>query len=372
MLELSDHQVRILRVRAQYLQPRATPQALVEVVRAVCGIQAQLSPAMLLALRARISGLTIQDVETAIDPDRSLVRTWAVRGTLHLLAREDVAWMVALLGPVFAAKDKRRRLQLGLTDELSDRGLSAIRDILSHSGPLTRGELVEQLTGYSIVLDRKSQAPIHLIGLAALDGIVCLGPDRPNGESTYVLLDRWLGDQPVLERQAALTELAQRYLNGYGPATLKDFAGWSGLSMTDARQGWESALATYNYIEAQTSDAALWLSASAADNLRQQANATPIVRLLPAFDTHLLGYANRDQLVRPQHQPEVYHGGQIVPVVLVDGLAAGVWRYERQRKRLTIRVRPFDAFDVKVQQGIAEEAEDIGRFFGLPVSVIMS
>jgi len=365
MVELSEHQVRMLRIRAQYLHRRASPDQLVDVVRTVDGIQAQLTPAMLLALRARISGLTVKDVTTALDSDRTVVRTWMMRGTLHLLARDDVAWMNALFGPIFAAKGKRRRVQLGLTDAVCDRGLRAMREILSPGEPLTRGELVERLAEHGVTLDRKSQAPIHLIGLAAHEGIVCLGPERPNGESTYVLMDRWLGKQATLEQHAALTQLAKRYLNGYGPASLKDFAGWSGLPMTDARQGWESVLASGDYIEARLDSVPLYLPRS----VEIPDNAAPVVRLLPAFDAYLLGYANRDHLVRPQHQPEVYHGGQIVPVVLVDGLAAGVWRYERRGKRMTIRVHPFDTFDAQTQQGIAAEADDIGRFFDVAVNV---
>lgn len=372
MLELSENQVRALRTRAQNLHPRAGRGALTEVVRAVCGIQAQLWPAMLLALRTRVSGLTVQDVETAIDPGRTVVRTWAMRGTLHLLAREDLNWMVALLGPAFAAKGRRRRLELGLTDDLARNGLAAIQKILSQNGPLTRGELVERLAGYDITLERKSQAPIHLIGLAALERMVCLGPDRSNGESTYVLLERWLDHQTVMERDAALAELARRYLTSYGPASLKDFAGWSGLPLAESKRGWQAAAVPPDFVEARLGDLALWLPASAAGGLDREASesAPPVVRLLPAFDSYVLGYANRDHLVRREHQPEVYHGGQTVPVVLVDGLAAGVWRYERQARRMTIRARAFDAFDTPIQQGIAEEAEDIGRFFGLPVSVI--
>jgi hypothetical protein len=98
-------------------------------------------------------------------------------------------------------------------------------------------------------------------------------------------------------------------------------------------------------------------------------SSLPVVRLLPAFDTYLLGYGNRENVVRPEHQSEVYHGGQIVPVVLVDGLAAGTWRYERKGKRLAITARPFGDFDSAVSQGIEEEAEDIGRFFELPVTL---
>jgi hypothetical protein len=309
------------------------------------------------------------DVETAIDPGRTVVRTWAMRGTLHLLAREDLNWMVALLGPAFAAKGRRRRLELGLTDELSHKGLAAIRKILSHSGPLTRGELVERLAGYDVTLERKSQAPIHLIGLAALERIVCLGPDRHNGESTYVLLERWLDHQTVMEREAALAELARRYLDRLRagqPEGFRRLVGPPGRGETRLAISHRAA----RFRRGAPGRSGQAAASAAAVDREASESAPPVVRLLPAFDSYVLGYANRDHLVRKEHQPEVYHGGQTVPVVLVDGLAAGVWRYERHAKRLTIRVRAFDAFDTPIQQGIGEEAEDIGRFFGLPVSVI--
>src|SRR5258708_29631900 len=109
-------------MRAQNLYSRLPHKVLVDAVRDVVGIQAQLTPAMMLALRARVSGLTISDIETAIADDRGLVRTWAMRATLHLLAADDFSWLVRLLGPIFSAKDKRRRLQLGIDDDLSAAG----------------------------------------------------------------------------------------------------------------------------------------------------------------------------------------------------------------------------------------------------------
>lgn len=365
-MELSPEHIRAVRLRAQRLEPRADRAALVETVRAVVGIQAQLTPAMLLALRVRTRGLTVQDVQSAIDPERRLVRAWAMRGTLHLLAREDLDGMLAVFGPVFAAKDRRRRLQLGLTDDLCSKGVAAIADMLKQGEPLTRGEIVEQLAARGMVLERKSQAPIHLIAYAALQDAICLGPERPNGESTYVSRAEWFGQRTALDRDEALTELVPRYLSGYGPASLHDFAGWSGLPLADAKKGWRSVTVGNGYIEVRSGSQVMWMPEGAKD---YPLSSSPVVRLLPAFDAYLLGYGNRDNVVLPKHQSEVYHGGQIVPVVLVDGLAAGTWRYERKGKRLAISVRAFDDFDAAVRQGIEEEAEDIGRFFELPVTL---
>ena len=366
--DLTVDQVRALRLRAQCLHPKYPPNDLTAAVQAVCGVQAQLSAAMMLALRARVHGLTPADVDAAIEQKR-LVRTWLMRGTLHLLPAEDVRWMLAFLSPVFIPKGKGRRMQLGLTEDVSAKGLSAIRALLSWSALLTRGEIVERLAERGVVLDRRTQAPIHLIGLAALEGIVCLGPDAPNGESTYVLMDEWLEPSDVPSRDEALSLLLWRYLIGYAPASPQDFAAWSGLTLKDANRAWEllgDELINVQQVEDQA------LTMLAGETPPSIPASQPIVRLLPAFDTYILGYSDRDYVVAPEHQALVYHGGQTVPVVLVDGAAAGVWRYKRQGKRLQITVHPFDAFDQPVRDLVAEEANDVGRFWGAPVSLSYS
>ncbi len=356
-------------MRAQNLYSRLPHKVLVDAVRDVVGIQAQLTPAMMLALRARVSGLTISDIETAIADDRSLVRSWAMRGTLHLLAVDDVRWIVGLLGPIFSAKDKRRRLQLGIDDDLSAAGLKAIRAILHHSDPLNRHELLDKLIEHDVDIHRKGQALIHLIAQAALEGIICLGPDRENGKSTYVLLDNWVKQGKAMPEDKALTELARRYLIGYGPVDVKDFAAWSGLPLTDAKKGWKQLQDADELVEVRVEDRTLWSLAEQTTSLSKSEHSETVVRLLPAFDTYVLGYADRDYLVRPEHQREVFHGGQTVPVVLVNGLAVGVWRYDRQGKKLKVTVRPFDACDKPINDLVAEEADDIGRFWGMSISL---
>ncbi len=365
MADLTIEQVRALRVRAQGLLPQHSRDDLVAAVRAVGGIQAQSSAAMMLALRARVGGINSADVDAAIE-NRQIARTWLMRGTLHLVAANDLRWMLALLAPVFIPKGRSRRAQLGLTDDIIDKGLNAIRAILTGSEPLTRGEIVVRLAEHGVVLDRRSQAPIHLIGLAALEGIVCLAPDAPNGESTYVLMDEWISEGGVLPRDEALAALARCYLSGYAPASPQDFAAWSGLTLTDARRAWE--LLAGELIEVSVENRRLSMLASEAP---PEALA-PLVRLLPAFDAYILGYADRDYVVAPQYQALVYHGGQTVPVVLVNGAAAGVWRYQRQGRRLKIAVHPFSDFDARIQDLIAEQADDIGRFWGAQVAVTYS
>ncbi|MCZ7542037.1 MAG: winged helix DNA-binding domain-containing protein [Anaerolineae bacterium] len=369
MIDLAPEQVRKLRLRAQRLHPRAPRATLIDAVRAVVGIQAQSLPAMMLALRARVAGLTLGDVTRAVHDRPDLVRTSLMRGTLHLSAAEDVRWLIPLLGPAFARAGRRRRLQLGLDDAKAARGVAEIRALLGEHGPMTRDALVAALNARGVALDRKSQAPIHLIRLVALEGFVCYGPDTARGEETFVLFEAWAGPPTALPEDAALAELARRYVRGYGPASLPDFVGWSGLGMAAARRAWEAIRAEPDFAGAQIDGLEMLTPASALAEVGAPADSGAVVQLLPAFDAYILGYAERQRLVRSERQGEVYHGGQTVPVVLVDGEAAGVWRYKRQGKRLAITVQAFDAFTPEVQRQIAEEADDIGRFWEVAVSL---
>jgi hypothetical protein len=192
-VKLVPDQARLIRTAGQFLHEAGRQVTLLDVVAAVFGVNAQRSPAMMLSLRARIRGLEAADVLEAIDAKRSLVRIWAMRGTIHLMRAEDIPWLVSALSPRFIETARRRRIELGLSEDKLARGLEEIRAILARSGPLTRRELTDRLSEQGLVLDRRSQAPYHLIRYAALKGLVCIGPERPNGESTYVLLGKWTG-----------------------------------------------------------------------------------------------------------------------------------------------------------------------------------
>lgn len=338
-----------MRLRAQCLSLRAEPGDAVAVTRAVCGVNAQLRPAMLLSLRARIRGAELQDLSDLINGSSELVRTWAMRGTLHLLARDDAGLVLPLVGPGIIAKYKNRRRDLGLGEERLARGLAEVTEIFETEGPLTRDALVERLNDRGFSLDRKSQAIYHLIVCAGLKGMITLGPDGPGGEQRYVLADQPSNPEP---KEEALAELAERYLDGYGPAGAADFASWSALSAADAKRGWERMHARGQRPEVTGHEF-----------------TETVVNLLPAFDSLLLGYADRSLIVPDKYYEQVYHGGQVVPVVLVNGEAAGIWRYEIRGRRITVQIRQFEAMDGRERRMVGEEADDVGRFFGLEPAI---
>jgi len=252
--------------------------------------------------------------------------------TLHLQAADDFHWLVGLLGPVFMAQGKGRRLQLGLDEDTVKRGIRAIGEILSPGEVVTRDVIVERLNARGFSLDRKTQAPIHLIGQAALAGVILAGPEAAGGNRPAcwrMAGSRRASRSTGMPAGRACPPLRERLR----PGRRGGLRGVVGLSMTDARRGWQAALAGGGWTEITAGGRALWLDAVALQRLRP--GHEPSVRLLPAFDACVLGYKNRDQLVAPERQPEVYHGGQTVPVVLVNGLAVGVWRYKRRARSST-------------------------------------
>jgi hypothetical protein len=282
-----------------------------------------------------------------------------MRGTLHMVATPDVRWMTGLFGPFLIKKDRRRRLQLGLDDQLCQRALAALESILAGSPPLTRAELIERLAAAGVEIDPRTQQPPHLLGYAAGRGLICRGPDRPGDEPTYTRLDDWAPDAPALIRDEALAALARRYLGGYGPATRADFAAWSGMPAADTRRAWA-------LIAAETVAAGPDLVALADARLDQP---PPRPRLLGHFDPLLMGYRDRDLVLDPAHTKRIQAGGGFVqPTVLVDGRVAGTWRLDRRTRRARVVVEPFTGLAAATADALAAEATDVGRFLGTDVT----
>jgi len=350
--------VRLLRQAAQLLhRPRSA--AVADVVRHLVGVQAQDTGAFPLAIRARSRGLTAADIEGALAGERSVVRTWAMRGTLHLVAAEDHGWLVPLVGEPALTGAHRRLGQLGLRGDTPTKAVRLLRRMLAN-GPLTRAEIRERLEAKSI--PAQGQAVVHVLHLAALRGIVCEGP--PDGRTrTTVLVRDWLSPARTLDRDEALAELASRYLSCHAPATPPDFAYWSGLRAADARRGWGAI--SDRLVEVPTARGAMWA-------LRSGPAEPPsgVVRLVPAFDEYLLGWKGREVSVPEAHARSVFPGGGILrPGVLVDGLAAGGWGATRHLGRVRITVTPFGRAPARAR--LTEEAHDLGEFLEVPVDLVV-
>jgi hypothetical protein len=359
---LSAEKTRILRMRAQWLDPlyRDPVQSPNRVLKEVCGVQAQEAPAAALALRARSAGLTSVGVEQARVEERSIVRTWCQRGTLHLLAAEDVGWLLDLLGPVFIAGGRRRNLELGLDEDTLTKGIHILRNALSNRGPLTVKEIASLLG--KVGLPSEGQAPIHLVGRAALEGILCAGPDS-GSRPTYVLVDDWLGRERMVKMESAQAELAQRYLEAYAPAGPEDLAAWSGLPVSRARSAWKEIEKHLVEVEIEAAGRPAWILKKQTPWLNELSSRPPVVRLVPRFDTYLLGYSGRDLAVPSEHARRLHPGGGILrPALLAGGRVLAIWSSQRRRGRLEVTVEPFEKLPPEVIPGLELEVQDMGRF----------
>ena len=340
----SDPRVLAERLVAQRLAgpALATPGAVVDQLLAV---QGQDPRGHRLAVRARTRGLTVADVDAALDSGE-LVVTWVNRGTLHLIGRDDYAWLHAVTTPQLLTANARRLAQEGVTPEAAERGVDVVVRAVGAEGPLTRADLRERLDGASVRTE--GQALVHVLMLASLRGLVVRGP-MVGTEQAYVLVRDWLGAPPPVDRDVALAELARRFLVGHGPADDRDLAKWAGISLGDARRGLAGT-------RARTYERAHGLVALSPGPRRLPPVAP---RLLGPYDPMLLGWTRRSALLGP-HQHLVTVNGLFRPCVLVDGHAVGTWAMPSGRVVLDVA----DPVDAAAQEALAAEAADVERFLG--------
>jgi hypothetical protein len=311
-------EVHKLRLMAQGLatRPARRPE---EVAERLLAVQAQDPRGARLAVRARSEGLVARDVDRALD-ERRLIVTWVNRGTLHLIRPADYPLLHALTTPPLWTSCRTRLRQTGVDEAAAQRGVATVRKALDEEGPLTRAQLRERLDSADV--PTAGQALVHVLFLATLHGVCVRGP-MVGGEQAFVAVRDWLeaprGRARTLDdREAALGELARRYLVGHGPATDADLARWAGISLGDARLG----LAKIARRVEDLGDGLLALRG------REEPAPLPPPRLLGAFDPLLLGWESREHVVG-EHKLLVTTNGIFRPFALVKGRAVATWRFQR-------------------------------------------
>jgi hypothetical protein len=355
--------LRLARMRAQRLTDAARlgpdPAA---IARAIGAVQAQSFDAARHQLRVRSTGLSAGAVDAAFEQERSVVRTWLMRGTLHLCAADDLRWMLDVLGPNSNRLGASRRVGLGLDDATCQRGVAVLRKALAH-GPVARRQLRQSLLGSRVISEPVGQVLIHLLFHAATLGVICSGP-RIGRDDSFVLLDDWVPASDGPRREAALVELARRYLAAYGPASVADFAAWSGLPSGLAKAGMAGIGAGMVAFPGQIPG--LWTLGPVALDER---SSRPVVRLLGHFDTFLLGYRRREHVGDAAAEAWIHQGGGgwIRPVICVDGWIVGGWRLDSRGSGFEITVIPFVPISGRVEAGIEREVVLISRFLQRPV-----
>ena len=296
-------------------------------------------------------------MERARLEDRSLLRTWLMRMTIHVIATDDAGWMLPLFEPKIERWQRRRLGQLGMPPSGPERALKVIASALAE-GPLTRPEAAERVAEAGIELNQQTR--MHIAGLAVTSGLAVLGPDR-GARSMLVRREDWIGRRPRFDRERALAELARRYLGGFAPATDRDFAYWSGLSLGDVRAGLEAI--SKELEEVRVGGETMLALRGRLPRLPRPGS----VRMLGRFDTYLLGYKDRTFTTGELHGETVSDGGGgIYPVVLEDGVVEGGWRDSWKRGELGVSFLDRASLQSRLREPIEAELADMARFEGMP------
>jgi hypothetical protein len=323
-------------------------------------VQAQDYLGALWALGLRTEAATEETVEQAI-AGRAVVRTWPLRGTLHFVAPADIRWMLALLAPRMISRQRTRHRQLDLDQAVFDRSRDLLTRALEGGRQLTRDALYETLEAAGI--STSGQRGIHILQRLALDGLLCFAA-RQGKQQTFALLEEWVPAAKPLARDEALAELAGRYFVSHGPATVQDFAWWSGLAAADARAGIELAGPR---LEREAIDGRDYWRAAAAPGAEPASNpASPTVHLLPPFDEYTVAYKDRGAVLDPAHGGVVSSNGIFYPTILLDGQVAGTWKRTFRKESVVITLSPFAPLKKKALQAAAAAAERYGAFLGKP------
>lgn len=315
-----------------------------QVVDRLLAVQAQDLRAARLAIRSRTVGLSAADVDRELN-SRTLVVTWLNRGTLHLVQPEDYWWLQRLTTPQLANGNAKRLEQEGVSPSQADRGVAVIESAIAANGPMTRAQLREVVSAADVPV--AGQALVHILFLTALRGLTVRGPAIGHDQA-FVLVREWLGDPPkVLERNAALSELARRFLAGHGPADERDLAKWAGITLGDARRGLRGVGPELQ----ERPDGLLDLAGRATPNGRRRP------KLLGGFDPLLHGWVDREPVLGG-NQSIVTMNGIFRPFALVGGRAAATWTMPGGR----VTLEPFAPLAAGVLVDLDREARDVERF----------
>jgi hypothetical protein len=357
------------RLAAQQIARRAfaTPAALVGWMGAV---QAQDSLGARWAVGLRLSGQAGDDATDATIvhalAEGSILRTHVMRWTWQLVTPADLHWMLSLVTPGLVARAQRRHRELALDAGTFRRSEDALTRALAHGAQLTRGELGGALRAAGIGVDGPRLS--HLLGHGELQGLICSGALRGKQATWALLADRAPRRGAPIGRAEALAELARRYFRSRGPATVRDFAWWSGLRAAEARAG---LAAIESELASERIDGATywWLGGSPRASTAVVGDAV----LLPAFDEYLVAYTDRGAVLAAEDVRRINAGGGLLaPTVILDGQVVGTWKRTFARAGVAIAIAMFAKPSGRARARIISAAARYAAFLGLEANVVVA
>jgi hypothetical protein len=363
-VELTAPQALAIRMTSLLLDESKRPTDVAGVVTWFGAMQAQDAASAMWSLGVRLPEFTVDDVQAALER-REALRTWPMRGTVHLVPARDAHWMLEVLGERALAGSVERRSVLGLDAAAADRAVDVLASALAGGGRLTRAECMARFAEAGI--ETPGNLGYHLLWYTSQRGVTCIAPNIGK-EQTFVLLDEWVPDPHRLDREEALATIAIRYFRSHGPTTRRDFAGWTGLTATDAKRAIAAAGDQLTTVLVEGTDMVV---DPARLDVPLPGKPDDEMIALPGFDEYLLGFKDRSMMVAPEHKQAIIPGGNGVfqPTIVRAGRVIATWKRTTARANVTVTVQPLIALKARDRKRIEGVLDGYGRFVGKPVQV---
>jgi len=333
-----------------------------DVIKWLGAVQAQEYEPAKWALGIRMHDGAVDDLVERAFADGRILRTHVMRPTWHFVTPEDIRWLTELTGPRIQRLMSTYHRQLELDSGLLVRGAKIIERVLRDRTHLTRNELAERLKRANLSFAGIRLA--HLAMYAELEGVMCSGPRRGK-QFTYALVAERAPQALRLSREEALATLARRYFISHGPATIRDFVWWSGLTTADAKRGLEMNDARRLEIDGH----AYWTIGAAP----RQTQRGRRVHLLPIYDEYFVAYRDRDAVPHGSSLVLAAGGNRVIfrHSLVVSGQIAGTWRTKRQTKTVVVDAFMLRRLTAPERRGLLEAVDHYQRFLCTPVELLM-
>lgn len=332
-----------------------------EVISYYGGLQAQDFPAAKWAIALRMKNGTDKMVESDFNEGK-ILRTHMMRPTWHFVTPEDIRSIQLLTAPRVHAMNAYMKRKGGVDDTILNKGISIFSKALQKKNYLTRHELASELADNGISASGPNLA--YIVMHAELEGLICSGP-RKGKQFSYALLDERVPQQKQIQRDEALAKLTLQYFTSHGPAQLKDFSWWSGLTAKDALEGIDMIKSKLETLEVDNKT--YWFVEQS--NIRDIPK--PYALLLSIFDEYTIAYKDRSDIGDERYVEKLLGmGAALTAVITIDGKIAGTWKRLLKKDSVKITLNPFRNISVGEKKAIEKECHRYGKFVNLPVDII--
>ncbi len=341
-----------IRLRNQQLSTKNFSSA-GEVVEWMGAVQAQDFLGALWSLGMRLPATAESEVEKAV-ADKTIVRSWPMRGTLHFTSPKDLRWMLKYLATKVQSKVNSVFRREGLDSKQFAKAMKLWEKALTGGNALTREEMYDVLEKGK--LSAKGIRGLLMLGVAAQEGLLCFGA-RKGKQQTLVLLDEWIPKkEPDRSKEEALKRLAEIYVRSHGPVLIEDLAWWSGLNKTEATAAIHSI--KEQLVSEKCNDKTYWFFPEASPG-----KPRPMCGLLPTYDEFGIAYKDRNPIIHKTDLKQV--GGFFTSGIMHNGKITGVWRRELEKEKVVIEIKPFAKYSAAQKKAVTSTIKAYSKFVGL-------